>query len=294
VQSQEQKHVQQVERHLMQTGFAFTKLADHLASVAALTDDDVELLCKMPCRVAHYASHEVILQKGDRPSCCCLLLQGYLCWRDAGNDERQITSIHVPGDVPDLQAVISPIVEESLCTTGPAIVAFVPHSFFREISLSPNLNHALSLLTINDAACSRNWIVNLGSRNSLARVAHLICEIAVRLLAVGHGRDYCFPSPFTQSDLAAACGITAVHVNRVVQELRRLGMLRWQSRTIAIENWRGLAKLARFTPDYLGLRNHESLLRDAPFPLAAGLENAEDNAGLKSEMAAASGVRPYP
>jgi CRP-like cAMP-binding protein len=277
----------------MQTGFAFTKLADHLVSVAALTEDDVELLCRMPCRVTHYASHEVLLQKGDQPSCCCLLLQGYLYWRDAENDERQITSIHVPGDVPDLQTVTSPIVEENLCTSGPAVVAWVPHSFFREVSLlSPNVNHALSLLTINDASCSRNWIVNLGSRNSLARVAHLICEIAVRLLAVGQGRDYRFPSPFTQSDLAAACGITAVHANRVVQELRRLGLLRWQSRTITIENWRGLAKLARFTPDYLGLRDHESLLRDAPFPLAAEFENAEDkgNAGLASEAAVAPGA----
>lgn len=213
----------------MQTGFALTKLADHLVSVAALNDNDVELLCKVPCKVAHYASHEVVLQKGDRLSCCCLLLQGYLCWRDAENNRGQITSIHVAGDVPDLQTVISPIVVENLCTTRPAVVAFVPHSFFREISLSSNLTHALSLLTINDASCSRNWIVNLGSRNSLTRVAHLICEITVRLLAVGQGRDYCFPSPFTQTDLAAACGITAVHANRIVQELRRLGMLRWHS-----------------------------------------------------------------
>jgi CRP-like cAMP-binding protein len=275
----------------MQAGFAFTKLADHLASVAELTDSDAELLCKMPCRIAHYGSREVVLRKGDHPSCCCLLLQGYLCWKDTENDERQITSIHVPGDVPDLQTVTSPFVEESLCTSGPAVVALVPHSFFREVSLlSPNVNHALSLLTINDASCSRNWIVNLGSRNALARVAHLICEIAVRLLAVGQGRDYCFPSPFTQSDLAAACGITAVHANRVVQELRRLGMLRWQSRTIAIENWRGLAKLARFTPNYLGLRNHQSLLRDAPFPLAVEFESAEDNAAPVSETAVASGA----
>jgi hypothetical protein len=171
------------------------------------------------------------------------------------------------------------------------VVGLVPHSFFREISLlSPNLNHALSLLTINDASCSRNWIVNLGSRNSLARVAHLICEITVRLLAVGQGRDYCFPSPFTQTDLAAACGITAVHANRIVQELRRLGMLRWHSGMITIEDWQGLARIARFTPDYLGLRDPESLLRDAPSPLAVQFANGEscDHASAMSEAASAS------
>lgn len=276
----------------MQAGFAFTKLADHLTSVAALTDNDMELICRMPCRVAHFAPHEVVLGKGDRPSYCCLLLQGYLCWKDAENEDGQITSIHVPGDVPDLQTVTSPVVEENLCATRPAVVAFVPHSFFREISRSPNLSHALSLLTINDASCSRNWIVNLGSRHALPRVAHLICEITVRLLAVGQGSGYSFSSPFTQSDLAAACGITPVHANRVVQELRRLGMLRWQSRMITIEDWQGLVRLAKFSPGYLGLRNPDSLIRDAPSRFPAGLQNRtlDDHTDLTSETTAALGA----
>jgi hypothetical protein len=118
-----------------------------------------------------------------------------------------------------------------------------------------------------DSAALRNWIVNLGSRDALTRVAHLLCEILVRLRAVGHARDYSFASPFTQSDLACACGISAVHANRIIQELRRNELLTWQGRTISILDWDGLVQLAGFDPDYLRLRNGIGV--DARMPLRA-------------------------
>jgi CRP-like cAMP-binding protein len=241
---------------MMQTGFAYTKFADRLASVAELSASDLDLLAKMPFTIGHFASHENILRKGDQPTCCCLLLQGYLCWRDADNSSGQITSIYVAGDVPDLQTLKSPKVEANLSALGPVVVAFMPHGFLHEmVSNSPGMSRALSLLALADAASLRNWIINLGSRDSLTRVAHLMCEIAFRLRAVGQGRDYRFPSPFTQSDLAAACAISAVHANRIIQELRRKRLLHWQSKTITITDWRGLVHLAGFNPDYLRLRD---------------------------------------
>ncbi len=238
----------------MQTGFAYTKLADRLAGLAALSVNDLDFLAKMPFTIGHFASHETIRRKGDQPDCCCLVLQGYLCWRDPDNG-GQITSIYVPGDIPDLQTVKSPAVEANLSALGPVVVAFVPHSFFHEMtSFSSSLARALALLSLAEAACLRNWIINLGSRDSLTRVAHLICEIVYRLQAVGQARDFRFPSPFTQSDLAAACGISAVHANRIIQELRRQHLLHWQSKTVAITDWRRLVHLAGFNPDYLRLR----------------------------------------
>ncbi|WP_024511291.1 Crp/Fnr family transcriptional regulator [Bradyrhizobium sp. ARR65] len=239
----------------MQTGFAYTKFADRLASIAELSASDLDLLAKMPFSIRHFASHENIWRKGDQPNCCCLLLQGYLCWKDADNVGGQITSIYVAGDVPDIQMLKWPRAEANLSTLGPAVVAFVPHAFFHEVaSVSPSLSRALSLLSLADAASLRNWIINLGSRDSLTRVAYLICEIALRLRAVGQARDYRFPSPFTQSDLAAACGISAVHANRIIQELRRKRLLHWQSKMITIVDWRALVHLAGFNPDYLHLR----------------------------------------
>ena len=239
----------------MQTGFVYSKLANHLASIAELSEGDLELLAKMPFTIGHFSSHEPILRSGDQPDHCCLLLQGYLCWRDTSSGAGQITSVYVPGDVPDLQTLTAPIVGSNLIALGNVVVAFVPHDFLAEItSLSPALSSALSVLNLIDAASLRYWLVNLGSRDSLTRVAHLFCEIAVRLRAVGLARDLQFPSPFTQSDLAAACGISPVHANRTIQTLRRQGLLRWQSRAVMVTDWPALAHLARFNPDYLHLR----------------------------------------
>ncbi len=239
----------------MQSGFAYTRFANHLASIAELSDVDIDLLATMPFTIGHFSSHETILGRGDRPDHCCLLLQGYLCWRDANSSAGQITSVYVPGDVPDLQTLRSPMVEFNLSALGNAVVAFVPHRFFHEIaSLSPAMFNALSLLGLIEAASLRHWIVNVGSRDSLTRVAHLFCEISVRLRAVGLARDFQFPSPFTQSDLAAACGISPVHANRTIQALRRKNLLHWQSKTVTVTDWPGLASLARFNPDYLHLR----------------------------------------
>jgi CRP-like cAMP-binding protein len=249
----------------MQSGFAYTKFADRLASIAELTADDLDLLTEMPFTIGHFASHQNVLRKGDEPDCCCLLLQGYLCWRDADSDSGQITAIYVTGDVPDLQTLRSAKAEALLTALGPAVVAFVPHGFFdRMASFSPTLSRALSLLGLADAACLRNWVINLGSRDSLTRVAHLICEIVTRLRAVGQARDFRFPSPFTQCDLAAACGISAVHANRIIQELRRKHLLHWQSKAITITDWHALVDLAGFDPGYLRLREGMPALVQPP------------------------------
>jgi CRP-like cAMP-binding protein len=240
----------------MQTGFPYSKFADRLASIADLSASDIDLLATMPFTIGHFKSHDIILRKGDQPNCCCLLLQGYLCWRDTDNGEGQITSVYVPGDVPDLQTLGPPQIDASLSALGPAVTAFIPRSFLQEVAARSNgMSRALSLLSLADAASLRNWIINLGSRDSLKRVAHLICEIAFRLQAVGQARNYQFPLPFTQSDLAAACSISAVHANRTIQELRRTGLVTWQSKTITITDWPGLVRLAGFNPDYLLIRD---------------------------------------
>ncbi|MCA1454198.1 Crp/Fnr family transcriptional regulator [Bradyrhizobium sp. BRP22] len=243
----------------MQTGFAFSKFADRLASIIELSSDDLDLLARMPTSISHLGPRHR-LHKGDQPSHCCLLLQGYVCYQDAESRDGQITSIYVPGDLPDLHTVYDGRVDHELLTLGSAVVASVPHRYFREISvLSPSMSRALLRLLLADACCLRNWIVNLGSRDAMTRVAHLFCEITTRLRAVGLAKDLRIPSPFTQSDLAAACGISAVHANRIIQELRRSNLLRWQSKTITITDWNGLVRLAGFNPDYLRLREYNNI-----------------------------------
>ncbi|MHC2467771.1 Crp/Fnr family transcriptional regulator [Bradyrhizobium embrapense] len=238
----------------MQAGFPFSRFADRLATQGALSSDSLDLLAKMPSSISHYGSRYHLMQRGELPTHCHLLLQGYLCWQDPDGRDGRIISIHVPGDVPDLYTVHDLQVDYDLVTVGPAVVASVPHRFFRELAeLSPTLWRSLLRLILIDAATSRNWILNVSSRDALERVAHLICELATRLRAVGLARDLRVPSPFTQSELAAACSISAVHANRTIQELRRSSLLQWHSKTITITNWYGLVRLAGFNPAYLRL-----------------------------------------
>ncbi|MBH5386234.1 Crp/Fnr family transcriptional regulator [Bradyrhizobium diversitatis] len=248
----------------MQTGFAFSKLADHLASLGDATASDLDLLADMPSTIAHLNSHQAILRHGDDSHQCCVVLQGYLSWQAAEGANGQITSISVPGDIADLQTLYRPRIDGNLIALGPAVVALVPHRFFRELSArSPALARILLLMLLRDHAIQRNWTINLGSRDALTRVAHLLCEITTRLQNVGFAKDFRLSSPFTQSDLAAACSISPVHANRTIQELRRGNLLRWQGKTLVITDWPGLVRVAEFDPAYLGIRPRDRGTRPA-------------------------------
>jgi CRP-like cAMP-binding protein len=247
---------------VMRTGFAFSKFADRLASITELTPQDLDLLADMPTAIAHIGAHQAVLRHHDDTDRCCLLLQGYLSWHIAEGQDGQITSIYVPGDIPDLYTLYQPRAEGSLIALGSAVVALVPHNFFRELSArSATISSALLLMLLADLAIQRDWTLNLGSRDALTRVAHLICEITERLQAVGLARDLSLSSPFTQSDLAAACAISPVHANRIVQQLRRRNLLRWHGKTMTIVDWQSLVRLAGFNPAYLRIRPNDSRVR---------------------------------
>jgi len=108
-----------------------------------------------------------------------------------------------------------------------------------------------------DAAVFREWVVNVGAREAIARVAHLLCEIKLRLQVVGLVRDSTFTLPCRQTDIADACGITAVHTNRVIQELRAKGLIEWEGKTVTILRWGEIARIGDFSPEYLHLRKEE-------------------------------------
>jgi CRP-like cAMP-binding protein len=243
----------------METGRPYTKFVRRLQSILTLSKDDVELLSQMPTTIRSYNTDQDIVREGDTPSQCCLLLDGFLCrHKIAYGSARQIMSFHVPGDIPDLHSLHLQRMDHNLTSVGSAVVAFIPHSYFHDVlPRSQQLTHALWRETLVDAAVFREWVVNVGARDAIARVAHLLCEFKLRLQAVGLVTDATFTLPARQTDIADACGITAVHANRVIQELRGRGLIEWKDKTVTILQWDELAKLGDFSADYLHLRREE-------------------------------------
>lgn len=240
----------------MENGSSYFRLLRRLDAVVELSDEDQHAIARMPMKVRNFGGGQLIATEGERPSHCCLILDGYLFRSKlAGGCRRQIISFHVPGDIADLQVLHLDRLDHSITTLGPVVAAFIPHAAIKDmLATSPRLTHVFWRETLITAAIVREWVISLGQRDSLARVAHLICEIVVRLRAVGLARDFGFAIPWTQADLADAAGISTVHTNRVVQELRRRELIEWEGRLIQIRDWDGLQRAADFRPDYLQLR----------------------------------------
>jgi CRP-like cAMP-binding protein len=232
------------------------KLIDRLLAVTNLSAGDLNLLADMPTTVKSYSDGAYILRDGDKSSHCCLLLEGFLARHKIAGDRSQILSFHVPGDIPDIQTLHLNVMDHDLTSVGRSVVGFISHDWFsRTLDHSPSLAHVFWRETLIDAAVYREWIANIGARDALARIAHLICEIEARLAVVGLVNGNSFNVPFTQRSLADACGLSNVHVNRTLQELRTRGLIVWEGRTVTILKRNDLESVGDFQRNYLHLKH---------------------------------------
>ncbi|HEX8418174.1 MAG TPA: Crp/Fnr family transcriptional regulator [Methylobacterium sp.] len=235
--------------------YDLSALVTKLASIATLSEAERQAILKLPATTRAFDAHQDIVRDKDCPSECCLILEGW-AYRYKLLDEggRQILSLHVPGDVPDLQSLHLRVMDHSLATLSPCRLAFIPHEGLRVLTRDhPGVAALLWRDTLVDAAIFREWIINLGQRSSPARIAHLFCEMYVKLHAVGLAQDHAYDFPLKQGDLADALGITNVHVNRVLKDVRRRGLITLQARRLVIHDWPALAAMAGFDPSYLHL-----------------------------------------
>jgi CRP-like cAMP-binding protein len=231
------------------------RLIDRLRAIASLSAGDLNLLADMPTTVKSFSDGAYILRDGDKSSHCCLLLEGFLARHKIAGDRSQILSFHVPGDIPDLQTLHLPLMDHDLTSVGRSTVAFISHDWFnRTLDQAPSLAHVFWREILIDAAVYREWIANIGARDAIARIAHLICEIEARLAAVGLVSGNSFNVPFTQRNLADACGLSNVHVNRTLQELRTRGLIVWEGRTVTILKRSDLEFVGDFQANYLHLK----------------------------------------
>ena len=188
---------------------ASERLLQKLKIGTSLDADDAKAIKRLPLIVKEILPHTTIVREGERPSQCCLLVEGFLCrtkTTDAG--KRQILSIHIPGEVPDLQSLYLHVMDHDLTTQSRSVVAFIPHESLRALTRErPSVAGALWRETLIDAALFREWIVNVGRRSAVVRLAHLLAEICTRLQVMGLASDDRFELPMTQLDMADALGL---------------------------------------------------------------------------------------
>jgi CRP-like cAMP-binding protein len=230
-----------------------TLLVRKLESISALCEDERLALQNLPMQVQDLRPDQDIVREGDRPSRSCLVLDGFAAtYKMTGDGKRQIMAFHSPGDIPDLQSLQLKVLDSSLGTLTACKVGFIQHEVLRDLCRRyPRINDALWRETLINAAIFREWMTNIGRRDAYNRIAHLFCEWIVRLRAVGLVRDRVCDFPMTQNELADATGVSTVHVNRVLQELRGNGLITLKAGTLTILDWEQLKQAGDFDAAYL-------------------------------------------
>lgn len=220
-----------------------------------LTDEERRAVESLPWRLRSYGDGDEIIAEGSEPSESCLLVEGLAARsRQLASGNRQLTAVHVPGDFVDLHGLLLKVMDHAVLALAPCTVAFANHADLRRIAAElPHLGRLLFMTVAIDAAIQRNWIACMGRMEPLRHVAYLVCEVYSRLDVIGHVKDGTFEFPVTQSEIADLVGLSIVHTNRTIQELRATGCVTWQASQVTVHNWDALARLADFDPTYLNL-----------------------------------------
>jgi CRP-like cAMP-binding protein len=228
-------------------------LITQLSMRGKLSEAEKSALTKAVGGTRHVAHNTDMIRQGDSPRESTFVLNGFAArYKDLENGSRQIVAIHVKGDFVDLHSFLLKRMDHGITALTPCHVAWIPHEHIQEITERfPNLTRLLWLTTLVDAVTHREWIVDLGRKTAASNIAHLICELFVRLTAIGETDGTKFRLPITQEELADARGMSIVHLNRSLQLLRSQGLISWHGETVIIKDWFALSDLAEFDASYL-------------------------------------------
>lgn len=230
----------------------------HLRKLRARDDinaEEEQAIRDLVAQVIEIPEDRTFVRHGEELHQSTLLLDGWLARaKDLPSGQRQIAEIHVPGDFADLHGFTLKRLDHDLVSITRCRLALVPHD--RLVTLTerfPHLTRVYWFSTNLDAAIHREWTLSLGRRSAISRMAHLFCELNVRLGIVGQSANESYDFPLTQIELGECLGLTAVHVNRTLQELRRMRLVELQNRRVTILDPAGLKGVAEFDPAYLYL-----------------------------------------
>jgi CRP-like cAMP-binding protein len=239
-------------------------VATKLDAFAKLSTDDRAALAKISQNVRFIDPRRDLISEGDKPRYVHLVLDGWGArYKSLPDGKRQIVSIFVPGDFCDVNVYILRQVDHSIgAITRLKVALITPEEMNALTEGRPRITQALWWHELVSTAIQREWTLNLGQRTAYERLGHLLVELYVRLRSVGRARDGRCDFPLTQNDLADATGLTAVHVNRTLQELRRDSLIELERKQLHILQLERLMDVSMFNPNYLHL-DHEGRHLDA-------------------------------
>jgi CRP-like cAMP-binding protein len=229
----------------------------------ALDADDCAALLSLPHTVRSFQPHHYIVREYDRATHSCVLLRGFAVrTKIVAGGARQICSVHMKGEMVDLQNSLLGHADHSVQMLTAGQAAMIPRETIERLAFErPAVGKAMWIDTLVDASIFREWIANVGRRDARTRIAHLLCELALRLKVAGLGEQTNYEVPLTQEQLADATGLTSVHVNRTIKSLERDSLIaRSHPRSVTIGDWKKLAETGDFNSNYLHLKRDEPAL----------------------------------
>ena len=232
---------------------AHNLLIRKLQSLVPLSRSDIAALERITCQPRAFGANVDLIRDGETVETALIVLRGFACYhkqRQAG--ARQILGYLLPGDVCDGEGADLGSQVHSVGTLSPCIVAQVPRQALRELMQQHStIEHAWRIMRRIEVDTAWAWIANLGVRSALERMAHLFCELMTRMEAVGLAQKNTCPLPLTQVELGQTLGLSNVHVNRVLQEMRRQHLIELKGRSLRIFDLPRLSRIAEFDPAYL-------------------------------------------
>ncbi|TDK29916.1 Crp/Fnr family transcriptional regulator [Rhizobium deserti] len=227
-----------------------------LDSFEPLHPDDRDWLKSISSRTREVDADIDLISEGDNPENVLLILAGFaMRYKVTSDGRRHIFAYLIPGDFCDLHVALLKKMDHSIATLSPCRVAYLsPGTILELTERRPSLARALWMCSLVDEATLREWLVNLGQRSAPHRISHLFCELHERMKAVGLTDDGSFELPLTQAELSDTMGLSIVHANRSLKELREAGLVSLKNERIVIPNVRRLAEYSDFDPSYLHLR----------------------------------------
>jgi CRP-like cAMP-binding protein len=227
-----------------------------LESITELSAEERQALLELPIALKRFDANVDIVSEGEITQQCCLVLEGLVCrYKLVNSGERQIMSLHIPGDVPDLHSLHIEKMDHSLGTLTPALVGFIPHDAVRRVTRnSYKVAEAFWREALIDAAIFREWMVGIGRRSAPSRLAHFLCEFVTKMEAVGLSDGVTCELPMTQTEIGDALGLSTVHTNKKLRELKAAKLIEMRGRRLKVLDWAGLCELGEFDATYLHLR----------------------------------------